>query len=59
MRLLILGTGGMADRHASSFKAIEGVSVVGGVDIVPERLAAFYSLHGIPNQFSSLEEALA
>jgi predicted dehydrogenase len=59
MRLLILGTGGMADRHASSFKAIEGVDVVGGVDIVPERLAAFCSLHGIANHFSSLEDALA
>ncbi|MGY5802975.1 Gfo/Idh/MocA family protein, partial [Rhizobium sp. LEGMi12c] len=59
MRLLILGTGGMANKHAASFKEIEGVSVVGGVDVVPERLAAFCSEHGIPNHFSSLQEALA
>ena len=59
MRLLILGTGGMANQHAANFKAIDGVSVVGGVDVVPERLAAFCSEHGIPNHFSSLEEALA
>ena len=41
MRLLILGTGGMANQHARNFSAIAGVSVVGGVDVVPERLAAF------------------
>jgi predicted dehydrogenase len=32
---------------------------VGGVDVVPERLAAFCAEHKIDKQFSSLEEALA
>lgn len=59
MRLLILGTGGMANQHAANFKAIEGVSVVGGVDVVPERLAAFCTEHGIANHFTTLEDALA
>ncbi len=59
MRLLILGTGGMAAAHARNFSAIEGVSIVGGVDVVPERLAAFLAEHGIPRGFASLEEALA
>ena len=59
MRLLILGTGGMANQHAANFKAIEGVSVVGGVDVEPERLAAFCTEHGIAHQFGSLEDALA
>ena len=59
MRLLILGTGGMANQHARNFSAIAGVSVVGGVDVVPERLAAFCAEHKIGKQFSSLEEALA
>jgi predicted dehydrogenase len=59
MRLLVLGTGGMANRHATSFSAISGVSVVGGVDIVPERLAAFCAEHKIDRQFSSLHDALA
>ena len=59
MRLLILGTGGMANQHAKNFSAIDGVSVVGGVDVVPERLAAFCAEHKIGNQFSSLEDALA
>ena len=31
MRMLILGTGGMAKNHAKHFAAIEGVEVVGGV----------------------------
>jgi predicted dehydrogenase len=59
MRLLILGTGGMANNHAKNFAAIAGVDLVGGVDIVPERLAAFCAEHGIPRQFGSIEEALA
>lgn len=59
MRLLILGTGGMANQHAKNFSAIAGVSVVGGVDVVPERLAAFCAEHKIDRQFSSIEDALA
>ncbi|WDR06943.1 Gfo/Idh/MocA family oxidoreductase [Devosia rhodophyticola] len=58
MRILILGTGGMANQHAANFSMIEGVSLVGGVDVVPERLAAFCSEHGIARQFSSFEDAL-
>ncbi|HEV7718019.1 MAG TPA: Gfo/Idh/MocA family oxidoreductase [Arsenicitalea sp.] len=59
MRLLILGTGGMANQHATHFSKIDGVTLVGGVDVAPERLAAFCAEHSIPRQFSSLEEALA
>lgn len=58
MRLLILGTGGMAAKHAASFSAIKGVSVVAGVDILPERLAAFCTAHNIARQFPSVGEAL-
>jgi hypothetical protein len=59
MRLLILGTGGMANQHARNFSAIKGVSVVGGVDVVPERLAIFSAEHRIGKQFASIEDALA
>ncbi|WP_413989566.1 Gfo/Idh/MocA family protein [Labrys okinawensis] len=58
MRILILGTGGMARQHAENFSAIDGVSVVGGVDVVPDRLAAFCAQHNIARQFASLEDAL-
>lgn len=59
MRILILGTGGMANQHAKNFSAIAGVSVVGGVDVVPERLAAFCADHNIDRGFANFDEALA
>ncbi len=59
MRLLILGTGGMANTHAQHFAAIDGVALVGAVDVDPSRAKAFADLHGIPNVFTSLEEAIA
>ncbi len=58
VRLLILGTGGMAANHASSFAAIEGVSVVAGVDTRPEQLATFCGNHHIPHSFATLDAAL-
>jgi predicted dehydrogenase len=59
MRLLILGTGGMANQHAKHFAAIDGVTLVGGVDVDPTRLDAFNAKHSIPNGFASLDAAIA
>lgn len=59
IRLLILGTGGMANNHAEAFKAIPGVELVAGVDTRAPQLAAFCEKHGIENRFSSLDEAIA
>jgi len=59
MRLLILGTGGMARQHAEHFAAITGVSLVAGVDTNARNLAAFCKGFSIPNQFTSLQAALA
>ena len=58
MRLLILGTGGMANSHAANFAAIEGVTLAGGVDVDAGRLSAFGSEHNIERQFASLDDAL-
>lgn len=58
MRLLILGTGGMANTHAEKFGEIDGVELVGGVDTRPEQLAAFCDKHGIANRFATLDAAL-
>lgn len=58
IRLLILGTGGMAKNHAAAFAAIPGVTVVAGVDTRPAQLAAFQAAHGIPHGFPSVEAAL-
>ena len=59
MRMLILGTGGMAKQHAIHFAAIPGVTVVGGVDVDPNRLNTFNTTHNIPNGFASLDAAIA
>lgn len=59
MRLLILGTGGMANQHARNFAAVPGVTLVGGVDVDPKRLELFNAEHGIPHGFASLEAAIA
>lgn len=59
VRLLILGTGGMANNHADKFKEIDGVSLVAGIDTRPEQLADFCGRHGIEHRFASIEDALA
>jgi predicted dehydrogenase len=59
VRILILGTGGMAANHAEHFAKIKGVSLVAGVDTRPEQLKAFCAKHKIAKGFFTLEEALA
>ncbi len=59
VRVLILGTGGMAKNHAQAFQAIDGVSVVAGIDTRAEQLAAFQAAHGIAQGFHSVDAALA
>ncbi|MBK4217692.1 Gfo/Idh/MocA family oxidoreductase [Paracoccus caeni] len=58
VRLLILGTGGMAQHHAKGFSVIPGVSIVAGVDTRPEQLATFCKTFEIPNSFATLDEAI-
>ncbi|MEJ6404257.1 Gfo/Idh/MocA family protein [Yoonia sp. 2307UL14-13] len=59
IRLLVVGTGGMADTHANAFAAIEGVSIVAGVDTNPENLRNFTKNHNIAHGFATIQEALA
>ncbi|OCP36437.1 Gfo/Idh/MocA family protein [Ensifer sp. LC163] len=59
MRLLVVGTGGMANSHAEAFARIEGVEMVGAVDVDPKRASGFAERHGIANTFTSLDEAIA
>jgi predicted dehydrogenase len=59
MRLLVLGTGRMAENHAKHFSAIAGVSLVGAVDVNTANLAAFCDRYCIDRRFKSLPEALA
>ena len=59
MRLLILGTGWMAQEHARQFGKIKGVEIVAAVDVDKKRVDEFSDGVGIPNRFTSLEDALA
>ena len=59
VRILILGTGGMANSHADAYASMQDVSLVAGIDTNAERLAAFRDKYNIPNGFASVEEALA
>ncbi len=59
VRILILGTGGMAANHAENFAKIPGVTLVGGVDTRPAQLATFCAKHKIPKAFDTLDAALA
>ncbi|KQT57493.1 MULTISPECIES: Gfo/Idh/MocA family protein [unclassified Aureimonas] len=58
-RILILGTGGIAHRHAEHFLAIPQIAVVAAVDTQVQRARDFAAEHGIAHAFGSLEEALA
>ncbi len=59
VRVLILGTGGMANAHAEAYAEMPGVTLVAGVDTDPARLAAFTAKHGIAQGFATVAEALA
>ena len=59
IRLAILGTGGMAQRHAEEFQKIEGVELVACADIHLPVAQKFAKKNNIPQIFSSLEGLLA
>ncbi|MDE1996792.1 MAG: Gfo/Idh/MocA family oxidoreductase [Rhizobiaceae bacterium] len=59
MRLIVVGTGGMAKNHVEHFARIPGVEIVGAVDTDATRLAAFCDTFNIAKRFLSLDEALA
>jgi predicted dehydrogenase len=58
-RLLILGTGAIAHKHAEQFALIPGCTLAAAVDTNPERARDFAATHDIPNAFGSLTEAIA
>ena len=58
IRILLLGTGAMAERHVHFFGEIADCAIAAGVDIAEERLKAFCAEHGIPRCFTSLDDAI-
>jgi predicted dehydrogenase len=58
LRVLILGTGGMARTHAEAYAAMADVDVVAGVDVQEAAVTAFCDKHGIEHRFTSLDAAI-
>ena len=58
-RIMILGTGAMAHRHAEHFGSIPGCRLVAACDTNAERARAFAEMHRIPRSFEGLDAALA
>jgi predicted dehydrogenase len=58
IRLGIIGTGSMANAHANSFKAMNGVELVSCLDVVPGRAEAFAAKHSIKSVAKDLDELL-
>jgi len=58
-RILILGTGSIAQRHAESLSAIPNCRIVAAADTNAERARAYAAEHRIPHSFENLDAALA
>ena len=58
MRVLIVGTGTMANAHAEAYAGMPGVRLAGGVDLNPGRRLEFLARHRLQMGFSSVAEAL-
>ena len=58
VRVLILGTGGMANSHAEAYTAMDGVEIVAGIDTNKGNLSHFLNTHGIGKGFGSVDDAL-
>jgi predicted dehydrogenase len=59
IRILVLGTGGMARAHATAFAEDPRCELVGTVDVVPGRAAEFAKAFNISNHFEDLDKAIA
>jgi predicted dehydrogenase len=59
VKLLILGTGGMAKAHARAFSEDPRCEVVATVDVVPGRAEAFAKEFGAAKAYTDLDEAIA
>lgn len=59
VRVLILGTGGMASQHVKLLRQDARAEIVGAVDVDAKRAQLFAETHGIPKSFGALPDALA
>ena len=59
LRILILGTGGMAKQHVLLLREDPRVEIAGAADVDLGRAKAFAAAHQIPNAFGTLDDAIA
>ena len=59
IRLLLLGTGGIARQHMHEFGQLDDCAIIACADALPGRAEAFASEHKIGKAFSSLDAAIA
>jgi predicted dehydrogenase len=59
LRVLILGTGGMAKQHVLLLREDSRVEITGAADVDLGRAKTFAETHQIPNAFGTLEDAIA
>ncbi len=59
VRMLILGTGGMAQAHAKAYREDPRVEMVATCDVVPGRAAEFANQYDMKHHFTSLDDAIA
>jgi predicted dehydrogenase len=58
IRLAIVGTGSIANYHATQFKSIAGCEVVAACEVDKPRLTEFCAKHAIPHAFTDLDVLL-
>ena len=59
LRLALVGTGQIANRHAAAIAAAPGVTLAGVFDRDPARARAFAEQHGVPRVYDGWPELLA
>lgn len=59
IKIAIIGTGGMANAHATEYARIPGCKVVAGVDVDLARAKAFGTKHGFRTTFASVDDLIA
>lgn len=59
VRVVIVGTGDMAQSHVDAYSGIDGVDIVGGVDTNSAQLKQFCNKNNIVQRFLSVEDAVA
>jgi predicted dehydrogenase len=59
IRLGIIGTGGMANAHATQYATLKGVQIVACCDIDPKRSSEFAKTWKVPHSYGDYNELLA